>query len=244
MKGENTMSQSRYKRGQALSATKRLTLTAVFAALSFAAMFVFRFNVQFLTFDLKDAIVTIAGLLLGPLAAFTVSLLVATLEFITVGDTGWYGFLMNFVSTAAFSVVCAVVYRYKKKLSGAVLGLGLSVVVMTAVMLLMNLWVTPAFTGWPVGDVIAILPTLLLPFNLVKGVVNAALVLILYKPVHQALQAARLMPATLAAAPDPVARKTRARRSICVSCIGLVLLVAAILIFYFVLGGQFDLFKH
>ena len=77
---------------------RTLVLMAVFAALAFAAMFVFRFNVTFLTFDLKDAVITISGLLLGPLAAATVSLLVAVLEFITISDTGWYGFLMNFAS--------------------------------------------------------------------------------------------------------------------------------------------------
>ena len=88
---------------------RALVLMAVFAALAFAAMFVFRFNVTFLTFDLKDSIITMSGLLLGPVAAAVVSLLVATLEFITIGDTGWYGFLMNFASSATFSVVCALV---------------------------------------------------------------------------------------------------------------------------------------
>ena len=62
-----------------MSATKKnrvrlraLVLMAVFAALAFAAMFVFRFNVTFLTFDLKDSVITISGLLLGPVAAATV----------------------------------------------------------------------------------------------------------------------------------------------------------------------------
>ena len=137
MKGDLLMSQP--KKTRKLSVTKRLTLTAVFAALAFAAIFVFRFNVTFLTFDLKDSIITISGLLMGPAVAATVSLLVATLEFITVGDTGWYGFLMNFYSSATFSVVCAVVYANKKKLSGAIIALASGVVAMVAVMLTLNL---------------------------------------------------------------------------------------------------------
>ena len=111
------------KHGQTLSVTRRLTLTAVFAALAFAVMLVFRFNVSFLTFDLKDAVITLAGLLLGPSTALSVSLLVALLEFVVDNDTGWYGLIMNFASSATFSVVCASVYKYTRKHSGAVVGL-------------------------------------------------------------------------------------------------------------------------
>lgn len=233
----------RAKRGQSLSVTRRLTLTAVFAALAYAAMFVFHFKVAFLTFDLKDAIITVAGLLLGPVAALTVSLLVAALELITVSDTGWYGFIMNFASSAAFSVTCAVVYRYKKKLSGAVLGLVVAVTSMVAVMMALNLLVTPFYQGWPVSEVAKIIPTLLLPFNAVKGVANAALVLILYKPIHRAMQAARLLPKTPAptAPADPALRKKRLIRSALVSVAGLILLAAAIAVFYIVLHGRFEL---
>lgn len=230
------------KRGRTTSVIKRLVLTAVFAALAFAAMFVFRFNVSFLTFDLKDAVTTIAGLLLGPLAALTISLLVATLEMITVGDTGFYGFLMNFASSATFSVVCSLVYKYRKKLSGAVIGLISAVFSLVAVMLLLNLVVTPFYMGVTAADVAAMIPTLFLPFNAVKGIVNASLVLILYKPVSRAMQAARLMPRTSAPVDeaDPARRKRRLWVSIVVSVAGLVLLAAAIAVFYLVLDGKFE----
>ncbi len=235
------------KRGQSLSVTKRLVLMAIFAALAYAAMFVFRFNVQFLTFDLKDAVITLSGLLLGPLAAATVSLLVATLEFITVSDTGWYGFVMNFASSAVFSVTCAVVYRYRKKLSGAIMGLISAVIVMVSVMMLLNLFVTPLYQGVSRSDIAALLPVLFLPFNAVKGVANASLVLVLYKPVHRALQAARLLPRTAAvsaSSADPVERKKQMIRNIAVAAVGLVLLTAAIVTVLLLLDGRFELFKE
>ena len=222
---------------------RELVLTAVFAALAYAAMFVFHFKVAFLTFDLKDAIITVAGLLLGPVAALTVSLLVAALELVTVSDTGWYGFVMNFASSATFSVVCAVVYRYKKKLSGAVLGLIAAVTSMVAVMMVLNLFVTPFYQGVSRSEIAAMLPTLFLPFNAVKGAANAALVLILYKPIHRAMQAARLLPRAgdVAGPADPALRKKRTARSILISVAGLLLLAAAIAVFYFVLHGRFEL---
>ncbi len=233
------------RRGRSVSVTKRLVLTAIFAALAYAAMSVFRFNVTFLTFDLKDAVITLAGLLLGPVTALTVSLLVAVLEFITVGDTGWYGLVMNFTSSATFSVVCALVYAYNKKLSGAIISLCSGVVVMVAVMMGMNLLVTPFYQGVSRSVIVDMIPTLFLPFNIVKGLVNAALVMILYKPVHRAMQAARLMPRSVSgdAAVDPALRKKRLWQSILVSVAGLALLVAAIAVFIFVMNGQFELFK-
>lgn len=223
---------------------RALVLMAVFAALAYAAMFVFRFNVTFLTFDLKDSVITIAGLLMGPFTAATVSLLVATLEFITIGDTGWYGFLMNFASSVTFSVVCAVVYRRNKKLSGAIISLASGVVALVAVMLTLNLVVTPFYMGAPRSAVIDMIPTLLLPFNLIKALVNASLVLILYKPVRRAMQAANLLPRAVSGestpAADPAEKKKSARRSLWITLGGLVFMAAVIFLFVTLLHGNFS----
>ncbi len=235
---------SRSKQGQTISATQRLTLSAVFAALAVAAIFVFRFNVSFLTFDLKDTIITLSGLILGPITAFTVSLLVASLEFITIGDTGWYGFLMNFASSATFSVVCAVVYRYKKTLLGAAIALISAVIALVAVMLTLNLVITPLYQGVSRSVIAEMIPTLFLPFNAVKGVVNASLVLILYKPVHQALLAAKIVPSSFVIesknAPDPAEKKKRIWRSVGVTACGLLLLTVVLILFVTLLHGGFS----
>ena len=236
---DHTMSVKRKNR----ASLRDLVLMAVFAALAFAAMFVCRFNVTFLTFDLKDSVITISGLLLGPVAAAAVSLLVATLEFITIGDTGWYGFIMNFASSATFSVVCAVVYRYNKKLSGAIVALASGVVALVAVMLTLNLVVTPFYMGAPRSAVIDMIPTLLLPFNLIKGLVNASLVMILYKPVCRAMQAAKLLPRSAMgdeASTDPEQKKRRAIRNLWVTLGGLVFMAVVIFLFITLLHGDFS----
>ena len=223
---------------------RTMVLMAVFAALAFATMFVFRFNVNFLTFDLKDTVITMSGLLLGPTAAATVSLLVAVLEFITVGDTGWYGFLMNFASSATFSVMCALVYANRKRLSGAIIALFSGVVAMVAVMLTLNLVVTPFYMGAPRSSVVDMIPTLLLPFNLIKGLVNASLVLVLYKPVCRAMQAAKLMPRSAvgdeAPVTDPAQKKQRALRTLWVTLGGLAFMAVVIFLFITLLHGDFS----
>lgn len=228
----------------------RMVVMALFCALAYATMFVFRFKVTFLTFDLKDVFLTIGGLLFGPIAAVVMSLLVATLEFITVSDTGFYGFIMNFASSAAFTGVCALVYKYKKKLSGAVLGLVAAVVAMTAVMMVMNLVVTPLYmANTTTGDVAKMIPTLLLPFNLTKAVLNAALVLLLYKPVSRALKAAKLIPASprpVVESTDQSAATTETRKpfhlknTLLALAIGVVLLTLSVIVFVFILHGELE----
>ncbi len=252
------------KRTKSLSATRRLVLCAVFAAMAYAVMVVFHLKVQFLTFDLKDAVITVAGLLLGPLAALSISVLVAVLEFITVSDTALYGLIMNMASSVTFSVVASMVYKYRKRLSGAVVGLVSAVVSVVAVMLLLNLLVTPIYQtkvlGVPMSpaDVAKIIVPLLLPFNAVKAVTNASLVLVFYKPLSRAMVAAGLLPRKereLSAVPPdeakaradiPAATDKRRRMwiSVWVTAVGTVLFIGALLFVFFVLDGQIEWFEQ
>ena len=182
---------------------RKLTETAVgiamFAALAYGVTFVFRLPVSFLTFDAKDAVITVASFVYGPIAGVIMSLLTALLELVTVSGTGLYGFVMNFVSSAIFAATASGIYRLWHNPRGAVLGPILAVFTMTGTMLLMNIWITPIYmtiiTGATVtqAEVIALIPTLLFPFNLAKGLLNAALAMLLYKPLSVALSRAGLV---------------------------------------------------
>ena len=219
----------------------RMVMIALFCALSYAVTLVFRINVSFLTFDIKDCMITIGGLLFGPLAAVSISAVTALLEAITVGDTGFYGLLMDFVSSASFAVVASLIYRYRRDLFGAVIGLVSAIFCMTAVMLGMNLLIVPLYTpGVSVAVVAKMLPTLILPFNLTKAVMNAALVLILYKPVATALRYARvkLPGGSQSAAPVKGSWKT----TLLLSLAGVLLIAASLILFVVLLGGSIDWF--
>ncbi len=245
------------KRATSPSATRRLVLCAVFAALAYAVMVVFHLKVQFLTFDLKDAVITVAGLLLGPLAALSISVLVAVLELITVSDTGFYGLIMNMASSVTFSVVASVVYKYRKRLSSAVVGLVSAAVSVVAVMLLLNLLVTPIYQtkvlGVPMSptDVAKIIAPLLLPFNAVKAVTNASLVLVFYKPISRAMVGAGLLPKTestlsvgASSEPSSDGKRRRWQISALVTAVGILLFVGALLIAFFVLDGRVAWFEQ
>ena len=206
---------------------KKLVMAAMFSALAFASMFVMRINVVFLTCDLKDAIVTIAGLLFGPLYSLGISLVVALLEF---------------SSTAVFSCTCALIYKYKKNLKGAVAGLVAAALTMTAFMLLFNLFIVPLYTpNYTTAAVAAMVPSLFLPFNLTKGILNAALVLVLYKPVSTAMKAAKVLPGGMDKSADGLSKNSRFKFSIMVSLSGLIVAALCFLVFFVFLGGTFSL---
>ncbi|MGM9681307.1 MAG: ECF transporter S component [Eubacteriales bacterium] len=171
-----------------------LVLMAMFVALAYVIECIFHINVSFLTFDLKDFVITIGAMILGPISAIAMSAVVSLVEFITISDTGIWGLIMNFAGTLAFSLSASLIYRYKKTLVGAIVAMITAVLSMTAVMLVANLIITPIYTGTDVATVVSMIPTLLLPFNLSKAILNAGVVLLFYKPIITALRSAHLIP--------------------------------------------------
>jgi len=51
----------------------------------------------------------------------------------------------------------------------------------------------PVYTGWPREAVASMLLPTFMPFNLTKGGLNAAFVMLLYKPIKTALLASRMV---------------------------------------------------
>ena len=217
---------------------RKMALLAVFTAIAFAVTLVFRINVGFLTFDAKDSIVCIAAMIFDPLSGVVISMLIATIEQLAVGDTGFWGWLMDFASTATFSFVAGAIYHKRRTIVGVVFALLSSVIAMVAVMILCNLVITPIYMKADIGQVIALIPTLLLPFNLAKAVLNAGLVLALYKPLINALRGAKLLPASKSADKQ---KSFWSVRTLIVVLIAILLILASVVYMVYGLNGQIDL---
>ena len=180
--------------------TKQMVTMGMMAALAYIVMVFIRIPVVlFLKYEPKDVIITIGGFIYGPVAAFLISLIVSFVEMFTVSETGWIGAAMNLISTCSFACVAAAVYKKNHTLKGAVIGLVIGLISMVAVMMLWNYFLTPIYMGYPREAVAAMLPTAFLPFNLLKGGLNAALTMLLYKPVVITLRKAHLIPASTGA---------------------------------------------
>ena len=92
--------------------------------------------VLFLKYDPSDVVVTLGGLIWGPMTSCTVSVLVAVVEMVTVSDTGILGCIMNIVQTVSFAGTASWIYRKRRTLSGAVTSLSAGCAVMILVMML------------------------------------------------------------------------------------------------------------
>jgi len=177
---------------------KYLTILGMLAAIGFAVSVAIRINIipgaPFLTYDPKDVAILLGGFMYGPLAAMSLSFVLAILE-MPISGTGLIGALMNFLSSASFTVTAALVYSRHRNIIGAITGLTLGIIAVAVTMIGFNYIMMPIFTPAISREMVVgmILPVLL-PFNILKPALNAAAALILYKHVTKALKAARLLP--------------------------------------------------
>ena len=171
------------------SKTKRITAIGMLCAITYVTMVVGRIPIiLFLKYDPSDVIVTLGGFIWGPMTSCIVSVIVATLEMITVSDTGILGCIMNIVQTLSFACTASIIYKKKHTLSGALIGLASGWLITVIVMLLWNYLVTPLYMGYPREAVVELLLPAFLPFNLLKGGLNASITFLLYKPIVTVLR--------------------------------------------------------
>lgn len=173
------------------SKTKKITTTAMLCAVAYVVVVVGRIPVVlFLKYDPKDIIITLGGLIWGPMTSFIVSVIVSLIEMVTISENGVLGCIMNIISTCSFACTASVIYKKKRTLSGAVTGLVTGSLMMVLVMLLWNYLITPIYMGYPREAVAELLVPAFLPFNLLKAGLNAGFTFLLYKPVTTALHKA------------------------------------------------------
>lgn len=166
--------------------TRKITTLGMLCALAYIAVAFGRIPlVLFLKYDPKDVIIAVGGLLFGPLTSFLMAFTVSFIEMLTISDKGLLGFLMNVLSSCSFACTAAFIHRRKPCFSGAAIGLFGGCLCMAVIMLLWNYFIAPIYMGMPREAVAELLLPAFLPFNLVKGGINTAVTLLLYRPVLQ-----------------------------------------------------------
>ena len=185
------------KSANATVANNRATKVAVIgmlSALAFITVLVIRIPVvSFLKYEAKDIIIMLGGFVFGPLAAITISLIVSFLEMITISTTGYIGFIMNVLSTCCFVCPAAILYKKKRTIPSAIIGLICGVILSTAAMIAWNYLLTPIYMKLPRQAVADMLVPVFLPFNLFKNGVNAVLSLLLIVPIFLGLKKSHLL---------------------------------------------------
>lgn len=211
---------------------KMIATLGMLSAMAFVITFICRIPiipaVPFLDLEFKSAIILIGGFIYGPLPAFCVTVVVCFLEMLTFSSTGIIGCIMNILATSAFVCPAAFIYKKKKSLIGAIIGLGIGTVLMTGLMLLWNYLVTPIYMHVDRELITSLLIPAFLPFNLIKGALNSSVTLVLYKFVVTALRKAKLLP--------QVTEETKKKTSTFISAIiisALLIITCVLVIFAF-----------
>jgi len=146
----------------------------------------------------------LGGFAMGPVAGVVITFIKAAIGCIT-SDSQGVGELADFLVSSALVVSASLIYRRNRTLKGALIGMGVGIVLMTAVGALANYYVLIPFyqnvRGIPVEAIVgmmkAIVPAIdslwdmilmvTVPFNLIKGTVLCVITGLLYKRLSRFL---------------------------------------------------------
>ena len=208
----------------------RLVGIGIFSALAIVISFATSFiKVGFLSLDAGDIVIILGSFIYGPVAGIIMSL-ISSLFGVLYSGTLFWGFLMDFSSSAAFAFIASFIYSRRKNFSFAIIGIYSAVIAVTAIMMPLNILITPLYTGATSEYVITLIPTMLLPFNFAKCLFNGGAVLVLYKSIVRAMRAAHLIPPSSTPASDAPVEVKKKGSTIPALVIGGVSVVIAVVV--------------
>lgn len=179
--------------------TRLLVRIGMLGALSFIIMLgeLYVGFAEYLKLDFSDIVAMIGGITMGPLAAVAIQLIKNLLKVVIITRTAGIGELANLIVGVAYVLPATLIYQKMKSNKGLLIGLVSGSVVMVAVACLANFFIMlPLYWGFlsqePMTDIAkwAYIQVVILPFNVVKGVVITSLTYVLHlsiKPIYKYL---------------------------------------------------------
>ena len=169
--------------------TKKLVRLAALSAIAVILMLLVRFPLlpaaPYLEYTPSDIPLLIACFLYGPLYGLSAILVTCLIQGFSVSSaSGIIGTLMNFMTTSLLCLPAAVIYRRKKTTKSMVLGLAVGSIIMVSLAMVLNILLTPLYApGVTMSAVVGMILPVLLPFNLLRVVINSTLTFALMKAV-------------------------------------------------------------
>ena len=178
--------------GETLNTTKKFSVKLIAKMGMMAAIAcvlgLFRFPilpmVPFLTYDFADIPIIISAFAFGPVAGLLITVVVSFIQAFLLGGDQLYGFIMHILASGSFVIVASLIYKGHKTKKMAIVSLIAATLVMVVVMGAANYFVTPYYYGGAAMKemVVKLMPFILL-FNLIKGVANSLITLLVYKRI-------------------------------------------------------------
>ena len=132
----------------------------------------------YLKYDPSGIAALIATLVFGPLSGSVVG---AAIALIHGSSSGPIGVVMNALAFVSTALVTGLIYRAHKTKRGAVAALAGGGLAGTVASIAANFIALPLYAGMSTQAVAALVLPVLLPFNLIKVTLNAAIVFVIYK---------------------------------------------------------------
>ncbi|HXL02398.1 MAG TPA: ECF transporter S component [Candidatus Atribacteria bacterium] len=171
---------------------KKLVYGGALAGLSLVVSLLIHFplipQAPFLLYDPGDIPILVAGFKFGPGLGLLLTAMVAVLFALITGEGGPWGVLMHFLATGSYVVLAGFIYRRHRTKNGAITSLIVAPLFMAAIMVGANLLVTPLYLGVEREVVKGMLLPAIVPFNLLKGVINGAITLLVYKRISNFIE--------------------------------------------------------
>lgn len=191
---------------------RKLTVAAMLSAVATVLMFL-DFSVPmlipgFVKMDVSELPALLASFSLGPAYGILVCFIKNLLNLVFHGSTGGIGELCNFLLGAAFVGIAGLVYKKGKSRKAAIIACAVGSVVMAIVSVPVNYFISyPVYAQMFGGldkiisayqvirpqtnGLLECLIVFNLPFTLVKGIIDALLTFLIYKPLSPILHGKR-----------------------------------------------------
>lgn len=191
---------------KSVMSTNTMVKIAIFASMA-AILMIFSFPIPFappfMKIDFADVATLVSGFALGPVAGVITVLLKNIINILINGTTTAYvGELSNIIVNSTFVLVSSIYYNRNRTFKNAIIGLILGVIAMTIVATLSNYFIifplyAKAMFGGDVNGFVKIVEPInsladsfinimlfaVVPFNIVKGILNAGVTILIYKKI-------------------------------------------------------------
>lgn len=176
--------------------TRILVLTGVLSALAWVLMALefplFIYFPSYLKIDFSDIPAILGGLVAGPLVGVAIELVKNLMHFMTMSREGGIGEIANFFAGVGLLIPIVLIARKnpKKLILGNVAGIAL----MTVIANVVNYFITlPLYMkNTPKEVILTTIYTVLVPFNIVKGIIVAIVTIVLYSALKKVIQKYRV----------------------------------------------------
>ncbi len=184
---------------------KKLSVIGILGALAFVLMLLSFTVAGPYKLDFSEVPVMIGAFAFGPVVGVTIETIKIILDVVLGGasDTAYVGEMANLLMGISFVVPASIIYYRHKTRKQAFIGLAVGTIVMVVVAAILNVYVLlPLYAKlyfnysletllsvYGFTDMLKFIIAVNVPFNILKGVANSVIVIIIYKRISSVIKA-------------------------------------------------------